>query len=105
MVTKVHDISQSTFIEEYRAEIFAIDLLKKYKLPTRKYIAIARNYVLRMMAKEYNTGALDIDLVPEKIKKFTGLQVKKWKSAKKVYVKNETYHKISKKSDIQIRFK
>ena len=105
VVTKVHDISQSTFIEEYRAEIFAIDLLKKYKLPTRKYIAIARNYVLRMMAKEYNTGALDIDLVPEKIKKFTGLQVKKWKSAKKVYVKNETYHKISKKSDIQIRFK
>lgn len=95
-----HSTGKPRFVEEYEAEQFAIRKLKEYNQYNKKYEIRAIAYVLSKIAQAKNRR-MDIDKVPQEIISWTGLQKRKWKDAKKVWVRRGT---CDKRSDIIIKF-
>lgn len=92
--------NKKRYIEEYEAEQYAIQKLKEYGYYNKIYEYSAMSFVLMKIAQAKNRGH-DIKEVPKEIIKWTGLQINKWKKAKKVHVKVANYKR---KQDIIIYF-
>jgi hypothetical protein len=73
------------YMMEYMAEIYTMEKLKKYGLPTREYKASAVKYVLSCLARYKNNGG-DMNLVPADVRKWTGISIRLWKNAHRVLV-------------------
>jgi len=80
-----HYMGKPRFIEEYEAEKYAIEKLKEYNQYNKKYELRAIAYVLSKIAQAKNRR-MDINKVPDEIVSWTGLQKRKWKKAKRVWV-------------------
>lgn len=76
---------KSVYIEEFEAEQYAIQKLKQYGYYNKQYEFRAISYVLMKIAQAKNRGH-NMKKVPKEIVKWSGLQINKWNSAKKVYV-------------------
>lgn len=88
-----------SYLEEYQASRFAIKKLKEYKLYKKSFSLYAIQYVIKKMAQAYNKGH-NLNDIPDEIIKWTGIDIKKWKNAKKISVSVEK--QIKSKKDIII---
>lgn len=79
------------YIEEYQAEMYAIQKLKEYGFYNKKYEYRAISHVLMKIAQAKNRGH-NMKNVPKEIVKWTGLQVNKWNKAKKVFVTHSDWN-------------
>lgn len=86
---------------EYMAEVYAMNKLKAYGLPTREYRAYATKYVLSCCAKYKNTGG-DVMKIPVEIRRWTRMEVKKWIAARRVIVENVDVNSLK---DIRVTYK
>ena len=94
------DKKKPVYVEEYEAEQYAIQKLKEYGPYNKEYEFRAIAYVLSKIAQAKNRN-LNIDNIPQEIINWTGLQKRKWKKAKKVYVHRGTYKY---RKDIEVKF-
>jgi hypothetical protein len=91
------------YVEEYEAEQYAIEKLKEHGYYRKKYKYRAIQYVLSEIAQIKNKEGHSINDVPSEIVEWTGLDVEKWKKARKVKVK--MFNNVKRKKDIKIKFK
>lgn len=73
------------YMMEYMAEVYTIEKLRKYGLPTREYKASAVKYVLSCLARYKNNGG-DMDAVPEEVRRWADISIRLWKKAHRVLV-------------------
>ena len=90
-----------SYIEEYEAEQFAIKKLKELRFYTREYEIEAIRYVLENIAQAFNRKH-NLNKVPKKIIKWTGLKINTWKKSKKIFVPRG--QNINSKKNIVIQF-
>jgi len=86
------------YVEEYEAEQYAIQKLRKYGFYNKQYEYRAIAYVLSKIAQARNRGH-NMKNVPKEIVQWTGLQVNKWNKAKKIFVPIYAYKR---KGDIKV---
>ncbi len=79
------DIRKPRYVEEFEAEIFAIEKLKEYGFYNKRYELRAKAHVLMKLAQAKNRGH-NMKKVPKEIVSWTGLQINKWNQAKRVFV-------------------
>ena len=92
-----------TYIQEYEAEKFAINHLKKIGFYTKQYEVEAIRYVMEVIAQGLNTDYY-INDVPKKIIRWTGLNLNMWKKARKITVPNEENYGINDKHKLIIQY-
>lgn len=73
------------YVEEYEAEMFAIEKLREYGFYNRLYEIRAKSYVLMKISQAKNRGH-NMREVPKDIIKWTGIRINKWNKAKRVFV-------------------
>jgi len=95
--------NRPNYMQEYEAEQFSINKLKKLGFYTKDYETEAIRYVLENIAQAYNKKH-PLNKIPKKIIKWTGLKKNTWKKYEKVFVPREQNDFKSKK-DIIIQFK
>lgn len=94
---------KTRYVEEYEAEMFAIQKLREYGFYNKKYEFRAISHVLMKIAQAKNRGH-NMKKVPKEIVKWTGLQVNKWNKAKRVFVSHCKWDKMSEvKRSINLR--
>jgi hypothetical protein len=94
---------KTRYVEEYEAEMYAIQKLREYGFYNKKYEYRAISHVLMKIAQAKNRGH-NMKNVPKEIVKWTGLQVNKWNKAKRVFVTHCHWDKMSEvKRSINLR--
>ncbi len=76
---------KTRYIEEFEAEMFAIQKLHEYGYYNKKYELRAKAHVLFKLAQAKNRGH-NMKKVPKEIVNWTRLQINKWNQAKRVFV-------------------
>ncbi len=60
-------------VEEYQVELWAVMTAKKLNIDVEPYLRMSMAYVLRNIAECHNEGRINIDYLPEDIKKYVKL--------------------------------
>lgn len=88
---------KTRYVEEYEAEMFAIQKLHEYRYYNKRYELRAKSHVLFKIAQAKNRGH-NMKKVPKEIVDWTRLQINKWNKAKKVFV-----HYGNKKTEAEVQ--
>jgi hypothetical protein len=76
---------KTRYVEEFEAEMFAIQKLHEYGYYNKQYELRAKTHVLFKIAQAKNRGH-NMKKVPKEIVDWTRLQINKWNKAKRVFV-------------------